>query len=77
MFDSNDVRINQQEKKCKKSLIQRFLKIGVLRKTTKNRTSYMTRGGVIFAMWNHYIEVKKKQSPGGLDLRHVAFRQKS
>ena len=59
MFDSNDVRINQQETRCKESLIQRYSKIGVLRKPTKNRTSYMTRGGVIFAMWNHYIEVKK------------------
>ena len=60
MFDSNDVRIKQKETKCKESLIQRYSKIGVLRKTTQNRTSYMTRGaGVIFVMWNHYIEVKK------------------
>ena len=61
MFDSNDVRINQQETKCKESLIQRYSKIGVLRKNDQKSDLLHDPGGVIFAMWNHYIEVKKKR----------------
>ena len=66
MFDSNDVRINQQETKCKESLLKsnpnlipKILKNWCLEKNDLKSDLLHDPGGVIFAMWNHYIEVKK------------------